>query len=320
MRILVTGATGFVGTALTSRLLNDGRHAVRVALRRSGDRLPAAVERVMVGGLAPDTSWATALDEVDTVVHLAARVHVMHDAANDPLAEFRRVNFAGTLQLARQAAQAGARRFVFLSSIKVNGEETCAGRPFGPDDPAQPTDPYGISKHEAECGLRELESTTGMQVVVVRSPLVYGPGVKANFRALMQAVARGLPLPLGAVDNRRSLVALDNLVDFIVVCIDHPGAAGQTFLVSDGAALSTPDIVRRIARAMHKPVRLVPVPVYLLGAVAALVGKRAAMHRLCSSLEVDISTCTAVLGWTPPLLLDEAFARVVAGFVPSRPH
>jgi nucleoside-diphosphate-sugar epimerase len=311
VRILLTGTTGFVGTALLGRLLGDGRWAVRAALRRETDPLPAAAERVQVTDLAPDTPWATALDGVDTVVHLAARVHVMHDQAGDPLADFRRVNVAGTQQLARQAAAAGVRRFVYLSSIKVNGEETLPGRPFEPDDPAHPMDPYGISKHEAELGLRELESDTGMQVVVVRPPLVYGPGVKANFRALMQAVARGVPLPLGAIDNRRSLVALDNLVDFIVACVEHPAAAGQTFLVSDGVDLSTPNLVRHIAHAMHRPARLVPVPMGLLGALAALTGKRAAMHRLCSSLEVDISKSRRLLGWAPPLSLDEAFDRAV---------
>ena len=320
MRLLVTGATGFVGAALTSRLLSDGRHAVRVALRRGAEHLPAAVERVMVADLAPDTSWGTALDGVDTVIHLAARVHVMHDEEGDSLAEFRRVNVAGTLQLARQAAQAGVQRFVFLSSVKVNGEETRAGRPFGPDDPVQPTDPYGISKYEAERGLRELASGTRMQLVVVRSPLVYGPGVKANFLTLMQAVERGWPLPFGAVDTRRSLIALDNLVDFIAVCAEHHRAPGQMFLVSDGADLSTPDLVRRIAHAMNRPTRLVRVPVRLLFAVAALTGTRATMQRLCSSLAVDISQSRALLGWTPPVLLDDAFARVVAGFLPSRTH
>lgn len=318
MRILITGATGFVGAALLARLVRERRWSVRVAVRRESGPEIESVERVPVADLAADTSWTRAVDNVGTVVHLAARVHVMHDDVDDPLAEFRRVNVAGTLRLARQAADAGVRRFVYLSSIKVNGEETRAGRPFRPDDLVDTKDPYAISKHEAELGLRALESTTGMQVVVVRPPLVYGPGVKANFRALIRAVAGGMPLPLGAIDNRRSLVALGNLVDFVVACIEHPAAAGQTFLVSDGVDLSTPDLVRRIARAMHRPARLVPVPMWLLDGVATLTGKRAAMRRLCSSLEVDISKSHELLGWVPPLSLDEAFGLAVEPFLAAR--
>jgi nucleoside-diphosphate-sugar epimerase len=317
VKLLLTGATGFVGSALCERLLSDGRHAVRVALRRDVDTLPAASERCVVGDLDGETNWRAAVAGIDVVVHAAARAHVMHDTAVDPLAEFRRINVAATLNLARQAAAAGARRFVYLSSIKVNGEATPQGRPFRADDTPHPVDPYGISKHEAEQALQGVAAASGVQVVVIRPPLVYGPGVKANFRALMRAVARGIPLPFGAIDNRRSMVALDNLVDFISTCVEHPAAAGRTLLVSDGIDLSTPDIVRRVARAMQRPARLLPVPPGLLAAFGALVGRRAAIQRLCGSLQVDIAASRSSLGWNPPLDVDAGIGRAVEHFLRS---
>jgi nucleoside-diphosphate-sugar epimerase len=247
----------------------------------------------------------------DCVVHLAARVHVMNDAVPDPLAEFRAANVELTVHLARQAAQAGVHRFIFISSVKVNGEETAADRPFTANDTPQPQDPYGVSKMEAEQALRSLAAQIGLEVVIIRPPLVYGPGVKANFAALMRAVQRGWPLPLGTVRNQRSLVALDNLVDFIITCITHPQAANQTFLVSDGQDISTTELVRGMARAAGVPARLLPVPVWVLQAGAALLGKGDAVQRLCGNLQVDISKARRLLGWVPPISVDEGLRRAM---------
>ncbi len=305
MRVLVTGATGFVGTALVERLILERRHIVRSATRRGSVR--ADCEQVQAD-IDAATHWRQALIEVDAVVHLAARVHVMRDAAMDPLKEFRRVNVAGTLNLAQQSAAAGVRRFVYLSSVKVHGESGT----YRETDPPAPEDAYGISKHEAEVGLRHIGAATGMEVVIVRAPLVYGPRVRANMRALVRAVARGVPLPLGAVHNRRSLVALDNLVDFILTCLEHPAAAGDTFLVSDGEDLSTTDLIRRLAGAMGRPARLIPVPALVLLAAATLVGQGAAARRLLGTLQVDTSKARQQLAWSPPVSVDEALKRMVA--------
>ncbi|HEY3044907.1 MAG TPA: SDR family oxidoreductase [Vicinamibacterales bacterium] len=311
MRILVTGATGFVGTALLRQLIADGRSVARATVRLEANALPAGIERVVAGDLDDlnrGADWRPALAGMDAVVHLAARVHVMREAVDDPLTAFRRINVAATLALARQAAAAGVRRFVYLSSIKVNGE---AGV-YTDHDPPAPADAYGISKHEAELGLRQLAHDTGLEVVIIRPPLVYGPGVRANFLSLMRAVARGIPLPLGAVHNRRSLVALGNLVDFIMICLEHPAAANELFLVSDGEDLSTTDLIRRLARAMDRPARLIPVPSPLLMAAATLLGKRDVATRLLGSLQVDISKARRVLHWAPPISVDEGLKRAVA--------
>jgi nucleoside-diphosphate-sugar epimerase len=245
---------------------------------------------------------------VTTVVHLAARVHLMRDAAADPLEEFRRVNTAATLELARRAMDAGVKRFVFLSSVKVNGE---TGR-FIETDPPAPQDPYGISKLEAEIGLRELTRGGSMDVVVIRPPLVYGPGVRANFDVLMRAVARGLPLPLGRINNRRSFVAVDNLVDGILTCCEHPAAANETFFISDGEDMSTPELIRRLARAMNKPARIVDVPVAALSAAAAITGRGEVLRRLVDSLQVDITKARRCLQWNPPIAIDEGLRRATA--------
>jgi nucleoside-diphosphate-sugar epimerase len=298
LTILVTGASGFVGAALLKKLLREGRD-VRV--------LPRAFE------MSKETNFAIAFDGINTVVHLAARVHVMQDAHADPLAAFRAVNVEGTSKLARQAAQAGAKRFVFMSSVKVNGEQTEVGRAFTEADIPKPQDAYGISKCEAELGLRELAVDTGMEVVIVRSPLVYGPGVKANFASLMTAVKRGWPLPLSAVNNKRSLVALGNLVDFLFLCISIPQAANQTFMVSDGNDLSTPELIRCVARATGVRERLFPVPVSVLSVGAKLIGKSAVMQRLCGNLQVDISKAKNLLGWTPPFEVEDGLRQAAAG-------
>jgi nucleoside-diphosphate-sugar epimerase len=292
LSLLITGASGFVGRALVKRL---GTQPLYLATR------------------ADSADWRRALMGMATVVHLAARVHVMHDTESDPLVAFRAINVDGTLNLARQAAVAGVKRFVFVSSIKVNGESTQSGRAFTEADAPDPQDPYGRSKHEAEQGLRQLAAESGMEVVIIRPPLVYGPGVKANFAALMRAVQRGWPLPLGAVHNQRSLVALDNLVDFIVTCITHRQAVNQTFLVSDGHDLSTTELVRGMARAAGVSARLLPVPVWALRAGAALLGRGEALQRLCGNLQVDISKAQSLLGWIPPVSVEEGLRRAVVG-------
>lgn len=287
---------------------------MRLALRRADGQLGAS--GVVVGDVHAGTQWTAALTGVHSVIHLAARVHVMAEAAADPLAAFRAINTEGTLALARQAASAGVRRFLLVSSIKVNGESTRAGQPFTAHQDVQPADPYGRSKWEAELRIRELARETGLEFVIVRPPLVYGPGVKANFAAMMRAVQRGLPLPLASVtQNRRSLVALDNLVDLLITCIDHPSAANQTFLASDGEDLSTSDLLRRIGQAVNRPARLFPIPVPVLKVGAALLGKQGAAQRLLDNLQVDISHTRETLGWTPPITVDEGLRRAAAGLV-----
>jgi len=279
--------------------------------------LPEGVRQALVGDLLPPTKWETALLGIDVVVHCAARVHVMHDDASDPLDAYRIVNVDGTLNLARQAAQAGVRRFVFISSIKVNGEATQPGRPFTADDIPMPVDPYGVSKLEAEQGLQIIAAQTGMEVVIVRPPLVYGPGVKANFESMMRWLARGLPLPLAAVtENRRSLVALDNLVDLVVTCLKYPAAANQTFLVSDGEDISTADLLKRMGDAMGQPARLLYMPPALLKLGATLLNKPGIYQRLCGSLQLDITKTRQLLDWTPPVLVDEGLRCAVEDFRP----
>lgn len=315
MTVLVTGASGFVGRAVWLRLNGMSGVTAVGSVRRAGVFAEPGASPVTVGALSAQTDWSAALAGVHAVVHTAARVHVMQEAATDPLEEFRRVNVQGTLNLARQAAAVGARRFVFVSSIKVNGEATQLGRPFTADDAPAPLDAYGVSKMEAEQGLREIALQTGMEVVIIRPPLVYGPGVKANFAAMMRWLRRGVPLPLGAIHNQRSLVALDNLVDLIVTCLTHPAAANQTFLVSDGEDVSTTELLRRMGQAMGRPARLVPVPAGLLKLAATMVGKRDVAQRLCGSLQVDIGKTRRLLDWTPPLSLDQGLRKAAEGYV-----
>ena len=248
----------------------------------------------------------------NVVIHLAARVHVMKEYVDDPLSHFRRVNVEGTLNLARQSVSAGVRRFVFISSIGVNGVRTAPGRSFSEMENTNPHNAYALSKWEAEKGLMLLSEETGLEVVILRPPLVYGLGAPGNFAALMRAVQRSWPLPLGTVHNQRSLVALDNLVDLIVTCITHPQAANQTFLVSDGQDLSTTELVRGMAQAAGVPARLLPVPVWALQAGASLLGKGDAAQRLCGNLQVDISKARSLLGWVPPLSVEEGLRRAMA--------
>lgn len=315
MKVLVTGASGFVGRAVCGRLQGDQDLQVVGALRREGLALAKGVHAVRVDDLSAHTDWTAALTGVEVVVHTAARVHVMKDSAVDPLAEYRRVNVQGTLRLARQAAAAGVRRFVFISSIKVNGETTQAGRPFTSDDVPAPQDPYGISKMEAELGLREIAAQTGMELVIIRPPLVYGAGVKANFQTMMRWLVRGVPLPLGGMtDNRRSMVSLDNFVDLIATCVAHPAAANQIFLVSDGEDLSTAELLHRMGLALRRPARLLPIPPVLLKWGATLMRKPELFQRLCASLQVDMVRTRELLGWRPPVSVDEGLKRAAEGY------
>jgi UDP-glucose 4-epimerase len=312
--ILVTGANGFVGSALAARLSRSAP-GVRAAMRRPPAARQPGVEHVAAPSLSADADWRRALTGVRTVVHAAARVHVMRDEAPDPLAAFRSANVEGTLALARQAAAAGIERFVFVSSIKVNGESTPPDRPFSAADVPQPSDPYGVSKLEAERALGELARETGLPVVIVRPPLVYGPGVKANFFALLKWLHRGVPLPFGAIHNRRSLVALENLVDLLATCAEHPAAPGQTLLVSDGEDLSTTELLRRLAAALGKRARLVPVPEQALILAARALGAGSIAQRLCGSLCVDIAPTRRLLGWAPPVSVDDGLRATAEAFL-----
>ena len=306
-RVLVTGATGFIGSAFLNRLTSEGWTGLRAAARRRVEGTFGPEEQLLVGDIDARTDWKAAVSDVDCVVHLAARVHVVREGAADALAEFRKINVDATSRLARQAAEAGVKRFVFLSTVKVNGEE---GR-FTESDKPQPIDPYAVSKYEAEIALREIASRTAMEVVIIRPPLVYGPGVKANFRALALAIRRGIPLPLGAVHNRRSLIAVDNLTDVVARCVTHPAAANEIFLVSDGEDLSTADLVRRLAITMGRRPRLIPVPVPVLMGTATILGRRREAAKLLGSLVVDTSHARQKLQWKPPISVDEGLRRTV---------
>jgi nucleoside-diphosphate-sugar epimerase len=309
-RVLVTGGQGFIGKALAFGAFSKGFN-VRVSSRNTLSGSLNNFEFSKVSSLGSSTDWLVALKDVYSVVHCAGRAHVMKDNVKDPLAAFRTVNLDATLNLAHQAVNSGVKRFVFISSIGVNGSQTGIGNLYSEVDDPKPHNDYALSKLEAELGLMQIAAETGLEVVIIRPPLVYGPGVKANFAALMRAVQRGWPLPLGAVYNQRSLVALDNLVDFIITCITHPQAANQTFLVSDGQDLSTTELVRGMAQAAGVPSRLLPVPVWALQAGASLLGKGEAVQRLCGNLQVDISKARRLLGWVPPFSVDEGLRRAM---------
>ena len=313
-KVLLTGATGFVGRALVAELLRRDKTVV-AAVRKLAPNLPTDVHQEVVGNLSSNTEWGSALQNIDVVIHLAARVHIMDDSAADPLTEFRKVNTEGALKLARQSADAGVKRFIFLSSIKVNGEMTVPGQPFQPNDNYIPTDPYGLSKYEAEQGLLAIAKQTGMEVVIIRPPLVYGPDVKANFSSMMKWVNKGLPLPFGAIHNQRSFVALDNLVDFIIHCIDHPKAANEVFLISDGEDVSTTQLLQKVAKAFAKKPMLIPVPVCLMTFVAKLVGKGDVANRLFGSLQVDSSKARDLLGWKPIITMDEQLKKTAEAYL-----
>lgn len=304
--ILVTGATGFVGQALCTELS-----------RRRMDYRPVSRSFrpgfVAIGAIDGHTDWSDALAGVEVVMHLAARVHVMNESAADPLAAFRAVNVDATVNLARQAAAAGVKRFIFLSSIKVNGEGTSAGKAFRASDVPHPEDAYGRSKLEAEEALLAISAEAGMEVVIIRPPLVYGPGVKANFASLMKWAARPFPWPFGAVRNRRSLVYVGNLVDFMLLCANHSSVGNRIFLISDGEDLSIGQLIAKLSLAAGRKAWMLPVPPALLEGLAALLGRRAAAQRLLGSLQVDVGETRAVTGWSPPYSVEEGLAATVAG-------
>ena len=310
MTILLTGASGFVGNAI---LKNAQQRGLKIRpVYRSIDSAKREPYALVVPELDGAADWSQALQGIDVVIHAAARAHIMREDAIDPLAEYRRVNVEGTLNLARQAAAAGVRRFVFISSIKVNGEVTAPGNPFTAGDSPSPEDAYGVSKAEAEEQLKLLVQETRMTVTMIRPPLIYGPGVKGNFASLISWVRRGLPLPLEGVTNtRRSLVGLDNLVDLILVCAYHPKAANQIFLISDGEDLSTTELLRKIGKALGRPARLLWVPAGVISFIAGLLGKKFIAQRLLSSLQVDIGKTCELLDWKPSVAVDEGLRRAV---------
>ncbi len=304
-RVLVTGANGFVGQVLCQLLVDKGI-SVKAVVRSSESHAGS----ISIGEINGDTNWQDALIGIDCVVHLAARVHVMNESAANPLNAFRHVNTAGSEKLARDAAKAGVKRLIYLSTIKVNGEQTY-GVPFNEKVEHTPVDPYALSKWEAENSLRRISIESGMEIVIIRAPLVYGPGVKGNFLTLLKLVSKGLPLPFASVKNKRSLVALSNLVDLIRECIVNPRAAGEIFLVSDGEDLSTAELIKVIALKMGKPSRLIPIPLPLLNVGATIIGKRSVARRLLGSLQVDSSSAHRVLGWVPPYSVEHEIDRVV---------
>lgn len=314
MNVLVTGATGFVGRHLCTWLLAEGwkvRGPLLVSEQPSA--LIAGVEPVVVEPLGTQTPWNHALTGIDTIIHLAARVHIMDDPSADPLKEFRAVNTEGTRRLAEEAVAAGVKRLVFISSIKVNGEESAT--PYTEDTPAQPMDPYGISKWEAEQVLRRIEAEAGLQVVVIRPTLVYGPGVKGNFINMMKAVRRGIPLPLASVRNKRSLIYVGNLVAALAICAEHPDAAGKTYLVSDGEDVSTPELIRRTASALDLPARLVPFPLSLMRLGGRFAGRSDSLNRLTGSLTVDSSKIRHELSWNPPFSMEKGLRETAKWFL-----
>lgn len=301
---LVTGASGFVGRALCEELVTRG-YRVRAVLRDSSDAIIHGCEMVRIPVISEETNWTHALSGVATVIHLAARVHVMQEKAINPLNEFRRVNVVGTEHLARSAAAKGVKRLIFVSSIKVNGEITYDDQQFSETNEPLPQDPYGMSKFEAEQALRIIAKETGLEVVAVRPPLIYGAGVKGNFMQMLKVIAKGIPLPLASVHNRRSLVYVENLVDALIVCATHPAAAGQTYLVSDGEDISTPDLLRRLGDAMGRPARLFPCPPALLKLAGRMTGKSNQIDRLLGSLQIDSGKIRSELNWIPPYSLQQ---------------
>ncbi|WP_282384421.1 MULTISPECIES: SDR family oxidoreductase [unclassified Pseudomonas] len=316
-KILVTGATGFLGRSLVQHFSNFPDISVVAALRNVNAKFPEIVTVTRVSDIGDDTNWRESLTGVDVVVHAAARVHVMQEDSAQSIEAFRAVNVKGTLCLARQAVAAGAKRFIYISSIKVNGEATLLGHAFSASDTPLPSDAYGISKYEAEQQLMQLAQTGAIEVVIIRPVLIYGPGVGANFRQMMSWLTKGIPMPFGSVHNLRSLVSLDNVVDLVSTCVDHPHAPNQVFLVSDDEDVSTTQLMQRLLTFLGKKIWLVPVPVSLLKFFARLVGRGAVAQRLLGSLQVDIKKNRELLGWRPPFTLDEGLKATAEHFLES---
>ncbi|MCF7355633.1 SDR family oxidoreductase [Vibrio sp. CK2-1] len=319
MNLLITGATGFVGSRLVDVAL-DKQYKVSAVRRSEPVPIVDSEQRLQwcTGNLSPEFDWSKNLTDIDCVIHCAARVHQMQEEAQDIQAVYDETNYHGTLNLAQQAVDAGVKRFIFLSSIKVNGEQTESGKPFFPKASAPPVDPYGLSKYKAEIALMELAQKTGLEVVILRPPLVYGPGVKANFQSMMKWVRRSIPLPLGAIHNQRSLVYLDNLVALITVCIKHPNAVNQTFLVSDDYDVSTTQLLKQIKRSSKSHSVLLPIPMSWFNLVASLVGKPQIAQRLCGSLQVDISETKKQLNWQPPVSWEQGISETVRYYLQSK--
>ncbi len=315
MIILVTGATGFVGQAVAKKLYDLGI-PTKLAVRTQTNDHPSSF---IIEDICKDTDWSTALQGVDCIIHCAARAHVMKETEKEALKAYRIVNVDGTKRLCKQAVEAGVRRIIYLSSIKVNGEQTLRKHEkFSADDEAKPEDAYGISKLEAEEVLHEISARTGLETVIIRPPLIYGSGVKGNFLSMLGWLYLGVPLPLGAIQNQRSLVGIDNLIDLIITCIDHPAAANQTFLVSDDETLSTTELLQRLGIALDKPARLFPVPASFLGLAARLIGKKDIARRVLGSLQVDISKTKKMLNWTPPFNVDEGLKKTAEWYLNQR--
>lgn len=318
MKILLTGASGFVGRSLCDRLLAENHRII--APVRSHDLLPYNhnLRPEKISGLQDSLDWKLMLKDVEVIIHLASRVHVMNDTSIDPLAEFRKINVGATLNLARQAVELGVQRFIYMSSIKVNGEKTLPVKPFTAEDKPAPVDPYGISKYEVEQSLAQIASETGLEVVILRPPLVYGPNVKANFLRLIKWVKLGLPLPLGSLHNQRSMVYVGNLVDAVIACLEHPSVAGETFLVSDGEDVSTPQLITMIASAMGKTSRVLPFPTAILNILGKATGKSTEVERLANSLCVDSGKIRTLLGWNPPFTMEAGIQETVNWYMNQR--
>ena len=312
-RVLITGANGFVGKSLVKKLSEINRYDILAITRSEEGDWPLGVKHLKVDHLL---DCSPELSGVKAIVHLAGRAHVMVEKSTNPLEAYREINVNVTLALALQAAKAGVKRFIFISSIKVNGEHTAVGKPFSADDIPAPKDPYGVSKLEAEEGLKKIAETYDMEVVIIRPVLVYGPGVRTNFESIMSWIAKGLPLPLGSVTrNKRSLVSVDNLVDFIEVCINHPAAVNEIFLVSDGEDLSTAELLIRVGQSLKKPAFLIPFPLALIKWGAFLAGRSSVAQRLSGSLQVDISKNLELLGWKPSVGVNEALKQTANAFL-----